>query len=288
MQKVGTIQSIWRYPVKGMAGESLSQCRLGAGGITGDRTWAVQDCQRQEIQSCKFRPGLLQYRARQRLNEQGELTGAVEITFPDGSVLASGNPAIDQQISSAIGHASALQALRPFADDAGFYRRYKADATTWLQELKATFDREPGEPLPDLDNLPAEMQEYVALPGTFFLVSPMHILTTASLQHMQSINPAADWHVERFRPNLVIESLPGMQGLVEQSWLGKQMRIGNITIDCAGPAPRCGAVTRAQSQLGDDKSILRSIVREAEQNLGIYGAIDGEDLIRVGDEVLVF
>ncbi len=285
MQKVGRIQSIWRYPVKGMAGESLEQCELSAHGLLGDRTWAVQDLKREEIQSCKFRPDLLRCRARQRLNKQGDLTGHVDITFPGDTSLGSDDPAIHQQISDSIGHASVLQPLKPLVENDDFYRRHKADAHTWLQELKATFDREPGEPLPDLDNLPAAMQDFVSLPGTFFLVSPFHLLTSASLQHMRELNSSADWHIERFRPNLVIETLPGLQGLVEQAWLGKQLRLGDLTINCASPAPRCGAVTRAQSDLRDDKSILRSIVREADQNLGIYGSIEGSGLLRVGDDV---
>lgn len=287
MQKVGTIQSIWRYPVKGMAGESLEACHLRASGLLGDRTWAVQDLKRAEIQSCKFRPDLLRCRARQRLDSQGNLSGTVDICFPNGEVLTSDDPLVHQHISSTLGHASALQPLRPFTEDPAFYRRHKTDDQSWLNELKATFAREPGEPLPDLDNLPEVMQEYVALPGTFFLVSPLHLLTSASLQHMQHINSAADWHVERFRPNLVIETLPGMQGLVEQRWIGKQITLGDIRIHASGTAPRCGAVTRAQAQLQQDTGILRSIVREADQNLGIYAAIEGEGLLRVGDEVFV-
>lgn len=285
MRKVGTIQSIWRYPVKGMAGERLQECQVSSEGLLGDRTWAVQDVERQEIQSCKFRPGLLQCRARQRLDEQGGLSGNVDITFADGETLGSDHSAVHQRISSAIGHASELQSLRPLAEHQDFYRRYKADPHTWLEELKATFEREPGEPLPDLDHLPAEMQTYVSLPGTFFLVSPFHIVTTASLERMRETNSSADWRVERFRPNLVIQTLPGMEGLVEQAWIGKKMQIGNLVIDCAATAPRCGAVTRAQGELGDDKSILRSIVRTAQQNLGIYAAIDGTQLLREGEEV---
>ncbi|MBL4834202.1 MAG: MOSC N-terminal beta barrel domain-containing protein [Pseudomonas sp.] len=287
MQKVGTIQSIWRYPVKGMAGESVAQCALTADGLHGDRTWAVQDIDRQEIQSCKFRPGLLQCRARHRLGSQGELSGQVDVTFPDGSVLGSDSTGIGEQISALLGHASALQALRPFAEDPAFYRRYKADPDTWLRELKATFAREAGEPMPDLNNMPPAMQEFVSLPGSFFLVSRFHILTSASLKHMQQINGDADWHVERFRPNAIIETLPGMEGLIEQTWLGKRMRIGDSTVHCTGTAPRCGAVTRAQSGLKSDKGILRSIVNAADQNLGVYGSIEGDGLLRVGDDVWI-
>ena len=62
------------------------------------------------------------------------------------------------------------------AGNQAFYKRYKRDDSSWLQELKATFAREPGEPLPDLDNLPADMQTYVTLPGTIVRVGdPVHL-----------------------------------------------------------------------------------------------------------------
>lgn len=279
--KVGTVDSIWRYPVKGMAGERLQRCELDADGLKGDRVWAVQDVQRQEIQSCKFRPQLLQCRARTRGNGTN---GFVEITFPDGSLLRCDDPQASAQVSDLVCHESLLQPLRSDAES-DFYRRYKPDDHTWLEELKATFEREKGEPLPDLDNLPQTMQDFVSLPGTFFLVSPFHILTTASLNHMKQLHPQSDWHVERFRPNLVINTLPEIEGLAEQEWVGRTLKIGNLSIECQEPAPRCGAVTRQQGELGVDTSLLRSIVRQADQNLGVYGNIPDTELISVGDEV---
>ena len=285
MIKVGTLSSIWRYPVKGMAGEQLQSASLGGHGIRGDRIWAVQDNARQEIQSCKFRPQLLQCRAR-CLGEGGD-GDAVEILFPNGQRLSSDDDSAHRRISDLIGYPSTLQPLRP-ASDRDFYRRYKPDDHSWLEELKATFIREPGEPLPDLDNLPAEMQEYVSLPGSFFLVSPLHILTTASLAHMRAMAPESDWHLERFRPNIVIETELGNQGLVEQEWLGRSLYIGDVKVTCRETAPRCGAVVRAQQQLDEDKRILRRIVRYADQNLGIYGdtLLGGE--VSVGDGVYLY
>ncbi|WP_289283966.1 MULTISPECIES: MOSC N-terminal beta barrel domain-containing protein [unclassified Methylophaga] len=286
MLKVGTIKQIWRYPVKGMAGEQLEQCYLGENGLTGDRIWALQDTQRQEIQSCKFRPELLRCNAKCR---RGDATGPddqVDITFPDGAVIGSDEPQVNQLLTLLTGFDSTLQPLKPI-EEQDFYKRYKQDDHTWLEELKATFDREPGEALPDLDNLPEQAQEYVSLPGTFFLVTPFHMLTTATLDYMKQLKPDSDWAVERFRPNIVIETVPGMEGLIEQAWLDKTIQIGQTTVQCCGTTPRCGAITRQQRHIPSDKKMLRTIVKQADQNLGVYGAIAEAGVIRVGDEVFI-
>jgi len=280
MKKIGHIASIWHYPVKGMAGSSLAEARVDERGIKGDRLWAVRDLQRQEIQSCKFRPQLLQCRASYT---DADMT-TVTITLPSGEQVRCDDHKANDLISALVGHQSELRPLEPAANES-FYRRYKDGDQHWLDELKATFAREPGEPLPDLDNLPPEMKTFVSQLGTFFLVAPLHILTTASLKEMHSLNPAADWHLERFRPNIFIETDPEITGLAEQAWLGHDLRIGDTTIHCHDTAPRCGAVVRKQQKLEEDRSVLRSIVAEADQNLGIYGNTATAGAIRVGDAV---
>lgn len=286
MLKVGTIKQIWRYPVKGMAGEQLEQGYLGENGLTGDRIWALQDTQRQEIQSCKFRPQLLRCSAKCRRGDASGPDDQVDITFPDGAVIGSDEPQVNQLLTLLTGFDSTLQPLKPI-EEQDFYKRYKQDDHTWLEELKATFDREPGEALPDLDNLPEQAQEYVSLPGTFFLVTPFHLLTTATLDYMKQLKPESDWAVERFRPNIVIETLPGMEGLVEQAWLDKTIQIGQTYVQCCGTTPRCGAITRQQRHIPTDTGMLRTIVKQADQNLGVYGVIAEAGVIQIGDEVFV-
>lgn len=282
MIKVGRVKSVWRYPVKGMAGESLSEADVQRMGVRGDRVLAVQDVARQEIQSCKFRPQLLQCRA--QFIDPSDIHSGVTICFPDGECLLSGDDGVNEKLSELVGHSSCIQSLRP-ASDKGFYERFKEDDHTWLDELKATFERLPGEPLPDLDNLPKEMQTYVSVLGSFFLVSPFHIISTASLEYLKTKNPDSDWRIERFRPNLVVETLPEMEGLVEQAWVGCSLKIGEFTISCSDKAPRCGAVVREQQGISKDPQVLRTIVREAEQNLGVYGDVSEEGKVRVGDAV---
>ncbi|HEX3593364.1 MAG TPA: MOSC domain-containing protein [Pseudonocardiaceae bacterium] len=43
MNRVGTVETLWRYPVKSMAGERLDQAPVDARGILGDRLYAVRD-----------------------------------------------------------------------------------------------------------------------------------------------------------------------------------------------------------------------------------------------------
>lgn len=271
-----------------MAGESLQHCALGHRGLLGDRTWALRDTARAEIQSCKFRPELLLCSARCRDGRAGA-AAQVDVTFPDGSTLGSDDDAIHARLSALVGHASTLETLRP-ASELDFYRRYKRsrDDQAWLEELKATFDRETGEPLPAFfDDLPPAAIDFVAMPGTFFLVTPFHMLTTATLKHLRGIDAASDWDARRFRPNIVIDAEPGAVGLVEQAWVGNRLRIGDAVVDCVDTTPRCGAITRAQREFDADKRILRTVVAHADQNVGVYGMIAESGELRVGDPIYV-
>ncbi|HEY9889670.1 MAG TPA: MOSC N-terminal beta barrel domain-containing protein [Candidatus Obscuribacterales bacterium] len=285
MQNVGTVKEIWRYPVKGMAGESLSTCHLSEIGLRGDRQWALRDERRNEIQSCKFRPDLLRCSAQWRGSEGGAATDSVEVVFPDGDILSSDQPEIHTKLSSLVGHPSRLEALRS-GEDLSRFRRYRADDHTWLEELKATFEREEGEPLPSFINqVPQAVMDYASLPGTFFLVAPLHIVTTATLAYLRQVDGKSDWDMRRFRPNVVVETAPGYDGLVEQGWLGQQLQVGEAVIACTETTPRCGATVRAQRDFGADPGVLRTVVREADQNVGIYGQTAIASTLQVGDTV---
>jgi uncharacterized protein YcbX len=43
MRTVGTVESLWRYPVKSMLGEQIDHVTVDARGMVGDRLYAVQD-----------------------------------------------------------------------------------------------------------------------------------------------------------------------------------------------------------------------------------------------------
>lgn len=300
MKPVGKVVQLWRYPVKGMAGEGLPTCTVGAQGIEGDRIWAVWDTARQEVQSCKYRPQLLLCSARLRQgpavdfettplrgpDANGSTAAPADITFPDGTSMGSDHPSVHDKVSALVGHASRVEALRAPQQE-GFFKRYKAKGHDWRAELAETFTREPGEPLPDLDNLPARAVQFVTIPGTFFLVAPLHIVTTTTMEHFAALRPKADWDIRRFRPNIVIQPLDGETGLVEQAWIGRTLVIGEAHFQCTETAPRCGAVTRPLEELPKDASMLRTIVKHGDQNLGIYATTGDTHALHVGAPVYV-
>lgn len=268
-----------------MAGESVDCCSLDRNGLTGDRRWALRDEARQEVQSCKTRPQLLQCQAKFLAPESAGETAAVQVRFADGTIMDDSNPDIHARLSSVVGRPSTLQAIRP-ASDTAFYRRYKTDDHTWLKELEATFERHDGEALPDLGNLSPVQTNYVSVPGSLFLTTPFHLITTATLASLKELNPIADCDARRFRPNAVIETEERFEGFFEQGWKGR-LAIGGAMLTIVGPTVRCGAITREQSGLAFDAGILRTVVRAAAQNAGVYGEIEQPGLLRTGDDVVL-
>jgi uncharacterized protein YcbX len=111
------------------------------------------------------------------------------------------------------------------------------------------------------------------------------VLTTASLSALSRSNPAADFDSRRFRPNVLIETKGGIEGLVEAEWSGRTIRIGATRIKLEMPTVRCVIPTLDQPGMKKDPSVLRTIVRDAAQNLGAYATIANGGTIALGDEV---
>ncbi|MFL5385558.1 MAG: MOSC domain-containing protein [Longimicrobiaceae bacterium] len=306
--RIGTIREIWRFPVKSMAGERLDAAVVTPSGIPGDRGWATRDEAIGEMRGAKYLPKLMLCSAAYREPPDASSGSAphVDITLPDGTRTASDDPEVNARLSDLLGRPVTLWPLRPAEDRAHYKRAHRAAGvmgrisriaalrphlgkiirTARLEApVREIFDRQPDEELPDFDTVPSELFAYTTPPGTYFDLAPLHLLTTASLAAMERINPSAEWDVRRFRPNFLVETEPGIEGLVEAEWSGRTLRIGELAMECWVPAVRCGMTTHAQEGLPKDPSVLRSIVRDAGQNLGVYGSATSAARVRVGDAV---
>lgn len=282
MQKLGTVKEIWRFPVKSMQGDAVPSCTVNQRGVCGDRVWAMRDETRSEIQWGKMFPDLMQCRARYREQPDGLEIRPVEITFPDGETVASDDGAVHRKLSELVGREATLQALQP-AENVDFYKRYKPDEAVFAQEITDAFAREPGEPVPALSDFPEVLVDHVAVPGTFFDNEEIHFITTASIRYMQQHNPDANWDIRRFRPNFFIDSEEQGAKLVENEWLGRTIKLGEVVLEITAPTPRCGMTVRPQGDIDYDKSILRTIVREGAQCLGVGAHCRQAGTVRAGD-----
>jgi len=283
-QRIGVVRELWRYPVKSMGGESIDSCDLGMLGVPADRGWALRDEDAGEVRGAKKLPALLRCRARYRTEPTGDDVPPADITLPDGAMTATDDPDVDGKLSALVGRRVTLHPRRP-SEDRDHYRRGLPDHSDMETELRQIFGRTPDEPLPDLTVLPPELFEFTSPPGTYFDVSPIHLLTTASLA---ALGPADRFDSRRFRPNVLVETDPGTTGLVEAGWAGRTIGVGAAALRGEIPTMRCVMVTLPQPGLDKEPGVLRTIVRDAGQNLGLYAAISATGKIAVGDPVVLF
>jgi len=284
MSTVGRVIELWRYPVKSMGGERLERCSLGPRGIPADRGWALRDEAAGEIRGAKKMPVLMRCRARYDEEPAGERVPTATMTLPDGSQVRTTDADAAARLSALIGRTVTLWPIQS-PDQRDHYRRGTPDNADMETELREIMGRLPDEPLPDFSALPPELFEFTSPLGTYFDAFPVHVLTTASLRLLATRNPAARFDRRRFRPNVLVEPIDPDGGLIEAGWVGRELRVGGAVLRVAMGAMRCSMTTQPVEELGKDPSVLRTIVRDANQNLGVYATVERAGPVSVGDPV---
>jgi uncharacterized protein len=274
------VEEIWQHPVKSMIGVHVDAIEVGPRGVAGDRAWAVRDEVRGGIRGAKKIGELMRLGA--RWADDG--SGQVVIRTPDGGEVRSDAPDVDARLSAALGHPVSLWPLQP-ADDLAHYRRGRADSDDLVEELRAIFGREPEEPLPDLSVFPPDVMEYESPPGTYVDAFPLLVMSTSALRSMTEALPDSSVDVRRFRPNLVVGT-GDEPGHPELSWVGRRLRAGDVELELVTACPRCVMVTReVTSGVPEDRRVLRHVVRDLDQLVGVYATVAVPGTIRVGDAV---
>jgi uncharacterized protein YcbX len=282
--KLGRVKQIFRYPIKSMIGESLDQVEMDQAGMRGDRCWSIRDESSGELVGAKRIPELMGFKSRYVRAPSESEAGIAEIRLPDGATIRTDDDGRDAKIAEALDRSVTLQSLRP-ADDLEFYRNKGTLPEDVEGYLRAMFARTRDEPLPDLSVFPAEIFQYSSLPGTFFDAFPLLVMTEAGLETLQRASAQSRFDVRRFRPNLLIDQTADDAPIPENDWCGKTLRIGDAQIAIGVECPRCVMTTHAFDDLPKDPTIMRTLVKEAGGNLGVYAAIERAGTIAVGDDV---
>jgi uncharacterized protein YcbX len=285
--EVGVVQQLRRYPVKSMRGEPIQRATVTPRyGIAGDRGWAVRDETVGEIRSAKRLGALLQCAARYVVEPVSLDTPTTEITLPDGHAVRTDDPLVHSRLSAALGRPVTVWPRVPPSDPDHYRRREAID----LAEMRRQYGLADDEPLPDMSAIPpdmlAELTEFVSPIGTYFDAFELHLLTTVSLDVLRRRHADTAVDVRRFRPNVVVETDPDAAGeFPELDWVGRTLRIGRVLMNVVRPMQRCVMITHPQAELTRDRSVLRTLVRETGQHLGVGLSVDDGGPITVGDTV---
>jgi uncharacterized protein YcbX len=273
-----SVATVYRYPVKSMMGETLSEADIGEAGIPGDRGWAVRDEKRGGIRGGKKIPQLMTLAAKSG-------TAAPLITAADGNSASASYERINDWLSDKLNHPVTLWPLLP-ANQLDHYRRGAPDTEDFEQELRAVFGRLPDEPLPDLAGF-EELLEFESPPGTYFDAFPISIISQQSLNTMNQLEGESRFDVRRFRPNLLVDVPGSDHPFPEQAWVGKTLAIGTVTLKIDTTCPRCAMTTHGFDDLPQDPQIMRKLVANSEGNLGIYASVVKVGKVATGDSVTV-
>src|SRR3979411_677754 len=248
-EDVGSVATLWRFPVKSMAGEKLQDVEVTERGVLGDRAYALIDEDTGKVVSAKsvrLFPNLLDCKAAfVEPPRRGSDLPAVQILLPDSTTVRSDSGEVDRVLSVyfkrnvTLGRAApddfTIDQYHPDiegADPGG--NRDKVVA----QKLGAALFAELG------------MESPVSV-GSFFDVFPLSVLTTSTLARLNELRPESRARARRFRLTAILKT--ERPGFVENDWVGHGLGLGDDTLlNVALLDPRCVMTTLAQDDLPQD------------------------------------
>jgi len=263
MSVVGQVESVWRYPVKSMRGETLPEIFVGFAGVYGDRLFAFKSSAAPTgfpFFTGRELPAMLLYCPRfrhpqkaalpQNLAEADDLAPglslnpvgadpadlAMDVETPSGKVLAIDDPGL----------------LRELAEGAG-----NGHSLTLLRSERSMTDCRP--------------------------ISLFSLQTARQLG--EEVGAVLD--KRRFRANVYLD-LQDQSGFSENGLVGRKVRIGSkVVISVLERDPRCQMITLDPNTAAPNPAILRRVAQAHDGMAGVYAAVLAEGTIRAGDPVEV-
>jgi uncharacterized protein YcbX len=246
---IGTIESVWRYPVKSMRGEAMGKVFVGYPGLIGDRVHAIHS----DARAARFPwftarnwPDLIRHRAR--------FLGAV-----DGPV----NP----------------EAAHPNLPEASAFAVEVETPEGIVAPLDEMF----------VASLPTRGGESLSLkysPRNFVDVTPVSLISHQTVAQLGA-EVGATLTPERFRANFNVAWADG-GGFFEDSLVGKRLRIGDtVEIALTERDARCKMITLDPDTGAAMPDLLKHVMSAHGGCAGVYGSVVREGFVSPGDEIAV-
>lgn len=261
MTIIGTVESVWRYPVKSMRGEELASAFLGFAGVYGDRWFAF--CSSAARAGFPFFTGreqeqMLRYRAVYRHPERM----AAPPNLAEAEALAPGaTPVYTTQEDACV------DVETPAGDI------FAIDDPLLIAHLReGVRDRH------ELSLIRGERSMTDCRPISLFSLQTVRQLG-------EEIGAIAD--KRRFRANLYL-NLPSAEPFSENAFTGRTLQIGDkARIAVTDRDPRCKMITLDPDTAQANPDVLRAVARAHGGTAGVYGSVIVQGTVWPGDEVSV-
>ena len=258
---VATVESLWRYPVKSMAGEEIPEAFLGFSGVYGDRCYAFRDEAARRgfpYLNANVQQRMLLYRPRFRHPERASappnLSEAQAIT--PGVTPANADPG-DLE----------LDVLTPHGEFVSI------DDPSLMEML--------GEGL--------RGEHRLTLVRSDRALTDCRPVSLIGLQTIRQVEGEVGSPLDkrRFRANVYLDLAAG-EGFVEDNWVGRRLRIGRTaSVAVLERDPRCKLISLDPETGEHDPRVLRGVAQAHGANAGVYCAVLVEGVVAKGDPVEV-
>lgn len=261
MRVVGTVESVWRYPVKSMRGEELQEAFVGFPGVYGDRIYAFRSSAAPEgfpWLTGREQEAMLLYRPRYRYPERTTMPVnlAEADALGDGITPVYGDPSdFVVDVETPDGERLAIEDPRLLSMLRGDKRG--AHELRLLRSARSLTDCRP--------------------------------VSIFSVQTARQLSDESGMRVDkrRFRANVYIDLESG-NGFGEDGFVGRTLRIGaKAAIFVVSRDARCKMITIDPETARPNPEIMKVLAREHEGKAGVYGAVLAEGIIRPGDAISV-
>jgi uncharacterized protein YcbX len=257
---VGKVESLWRYPVKSMAGEELAEAFLGFSGVYGDRCYAFRDSAARKgfpYLNANVQQRMLLYRPRFRHPERA----AAPPNLAEAAAIAPGvTPA------NAGPGDLALEVITPRGEVVS------VDDPGLLEMLR--------------EGLRGEHR--LALVRSDRALTDCRPVSLIGLQTVRQVEGEVGSPIDkrRFRANVYLDLAAG--GFGEDRLVGRKLRVGSqAVLAVLERDPRCKMISLDPDTGGHDPEVLRKVAQAHGAYAGVYCAVLVEGVVATGDPVEV-
>jgi len=267
MEHIGTVESLWRYPVKSMRGEALPEAFLGFHGVYGDRVYAFRNSAAPRgcpyLTSTKLETMLLyqpRFRNPERMTKPFNLAEA-EAIAPGLTPVYAGSADLALDVDTPSGECLAI------------------DDPKLIDLLRGQLgdEKKIGE-----ENVPTLVQSHRAMTDC----RPVSLISLQTIRQLgEELGTSLD--KRRFRANIYL-NLKSDTGFDEDRFVGRTLRVGaKTTIAITDRDLRCKMVTLDPDTAEQNARIMKHLAGAHGSNAGVYGAVLVEGMVRPGDEIFL-